>query len=55
MSMNVINKISGEIYRVYDITYDKNGYPHFLIYKNGQWIRLSAKHFRPFTYEDIAI
>lgn len=40
-------------YEVFDITYDKAGYPHFLIYKYGQWVRLSAKHFRPITMEDI--
>lgn len=47
--MVVVNKNSDnkKTYQVYDITYDKNGYPHFLIYKNGQWLRLSAKHFRP--------
>ena len=31
-----------EVYAVRD---DKNGYPHFLIYKDGQWIYKSAKHF----------
>lgn len=32
---------------VYDITYDNKGYPHFLIYEDGQWKRVSAKHFKP--------
>jgi hypothetical protein len=32
---------------VYDITYNSNGYPLFLIYLDGQWLRKSAKHFRP--------
>ena len=32
---------------VYDITYDNSGYPHFLIYEDGQWKRVSAKHFKP--------
>lgn len=33
---------------VYDITYDAiTGYPQFLIYEDGQWLRLSAKHFAP--------
>lgn len=32
---------------VYDVSYDRNGYPQFLIYANGQWLRKSAKHFRP--------
>lgn len=43
----VINKDSKEIVDVYDITYDNKGYPHFLIYKDNQWLRLSAKHFAP--------
>ena len=45
--MNVVNKDTGKMYEVYDITYDKAGYPHFLIYKDNQWVRMSAKHFRP--------
>lgn len=32
---------------VYDVSYDSNGYPMFLIYQHGQWLRKSAKHFRP--------
>lgn len=52
MNLNLINKSNGKDYQVYDITYDKAGYPHFLIYKDGQWIRMSAKHFRPYTIED---
>ena len=52
INLNLINKDSGEDYRVYDITYDKAGYPHFLIYKDGQWVRMSAKHFRPYSAED---
>ena len=50
MNMNnliVENKNNNRIYEVFDITYDKNGYPRFLIYNNGQWMRISAKHFRP--------
>lgn len=53
MNMNVINKDSGEDYKVYDITYDKTGYPHFLVYKDNQWVRMSAKHFRPYGSEDL--
>ena len=52
MNLNVINKESGKDYQVYDITYDKAGYPHFLIYKDGQWFRISAKYFRPYNFED---
>lgn len=54
MDLNLINKDNGKGCKVYDITYDKAGYPHFLIYKDGQWVRMSAKHFRPYTAEDIA-
>ena len=25
----------------------RKGYPHFLIYKDGQWVRMSAKYFVP--------
>lgn len=52
MNKTFINKDNNKKYEVYDITYDKAGYPHFLIYKDGQWIRMSAKHFRPYTVED---
>lgn len=41
-------------YKVYDITYDNNGYPHFLIYENGEWKRVSAKHFRPLKKDEEA-
>ena len=51
--MNVINKDNGKDYKVYDITYDKAGYPHFLIYKDGQWLRMSAKYFRPYNLDDL--
>ena len=47
MNVNVVNKDTGKMYEVYDITYDKAGYPHFLIYKDNQWVRMSAKHFKP--------
>lgn len=33
-------------YEIYDIFY-KNGYPRFLLYIDGQWVRKSAKHFVP--------
>ena len=45
--MFVIDKNDETTYRVYDITYDNTGYPHFLIYKGKQWIRVSAKYFVP--------
>lgn len=34
-------------YEIYDIRYDKSGYPHFLIYREKQWRIISAKHFTP--------
>lgn len=46
----VINKDSKEIVDVYDVAYDKKGYAHFLIYKDNQWIRMSAKHFTPVEF-----
>ena len=51
----VINKDSKEIVDVYDITYDKNGYPRFLIFKDNQWLCLSAKHFMPVSWMERAI
>ena len=53
MNMNVINKSNGKDYKVYDITYDKAGYPHFLIYKDGHWVRMSAKYFKPYDFTDV--
>ena len=47
MIFNVMNKNNGIVYEVYDIAYDKSGYPHFLIYKDDQWLRMSAKYFVP--------
>ena len=47
MNLIVKNKDNDVCYEVYDINYDKAGYPHFLIYKDGQWMRMSAKHFEP--------
>lgn len=52
MKMTVVNKKNNKAYEVFDITYDKVGYPHFLIYKDEQWVRMSAKHFRPYTLND---
>lgn len=47
MNLTVVNKKNNKEYNVYDITYNKAGYPHFLIYKDGEWLRLSAKNFKP--------
>lgn len=35
---------------VYDIKRNNNGYPHFLVYKDGQWVYLTAKLFEPSWY-----
>lgn len=35
-----------QIYEVFDVTH-KNGYPHFTIFKDGEWITKSAKYFMP--------
>lgn len=43
-------KETGDVYAIYDISYNKNGYPHFLVYKDGQWMRMSAKHFKPVPF-----
>lgn len=45
--MIVENKNNNKHYEVFHVTYDNNGYAHFLIYKDGQWLRMSAKNFRP--------
>lgn len=50
--MIVKNKNNNEIYKVFDIIYNKNGYPHFLIYRDGEWVRMSAKYFKPHNSED---
>lgn len=44
----VLEKEADKPFDVYDITYDAiTGYPQFLIYKDGQWLRVSAKHYKP--------
>lgn len=46
--MFVEHKRTGKIFEVYDITYKlKTGRPSFLIYDNGQWLRVAPKHFKP--------
>lgn len=46
---NVIytDKDTEHLLTVYDVSYDSSGYPLFLIYFNYQWIRKSAKYFKP--------
>ena len=45
--MFVTDKRDGEVYEVFNITYNRVGYPQFLIYKDNQWLRVSAKYFTP--------
>lgn len=33
---------------VYAVRDDDKGYPHFLVYEDGQWKYISAKHFEPY-------
>ena len=53
--MDVVHKDNKKVYKVYDITYDSSGYPHFLIYFNRQWMRVSAKHFEPYVDETMKV
>lgn len=49
----VTEKETRKVFDVFDITYDAvTGYPQFLIYKDGQWLRVSAKHYRTCEVED---
>lgn len=44
----VRSKKTGEVYKVYSVKNDKNGYPHFLVYDyhwQEEWSWVSAKHF----------
>lgn len=41
------DKIMSAPVAVYNIRDDKNGYPHFLVFINGRWDYVSAKHFTP--------
>lgn len=52
VKMKIIEKETGMFYDIFDITYDKNGYPQFLIYTDGQWIRRSAKYFTPVIHNE---
>ena len=47
--MKVKNKSNNKIFDVYDIKYNKSGYPHFLIYEDGQWKIVSAKFYIPYN------
>ncbi len=45
--MTVLEKKTLRPVEVYDIRYDRKGFPTFLYYQNGQWLQKSAKHFTP--------
>lgn len=44
--MKVYERKTGKEFEVYDICYNKSGYPEFLIYDSG-WLVKSAAYFRP--------
>lgn len=46
MMFTVYEKSSDKAVKVYNVRHDKSGYPHFLIYEDGQWKYKSAKHYR---------
>ncbi len=50
--MTLLCKTDMRPYKIYDVTYDSSGFPLFLIFREGQWCRISAKHFTPEFYED---
>lgn len=45
--MQVVFKLTGEKFDVYNVRDNKNGYPHFLVYMHYQWKYISAKKFKP--------
>lgn len=47
----VQTKVTKKLVDVYDIKRDANGYPHFLVYKDGQWVYHTAKIFEPRSYD----
>lgn len=46
----VQTKATKKLVDVYDVRRDKNDYPHFLVYKDGQCVYLTAKLFEPSWY-----
>ena len=47
LTMIYTYKDQSKFVKIYDVSYDSNGFPSFLIYIDGQWIRKSAKYFTP--------
>lgn len=50
--MILLYKPDNAVYEIFDVSYDKTGFPIFLFFRRGQWIRMSAKHFTPNFGED---
>lgn len=48
----VQTKATKKLVDVYDVKRDANGYPHFLVYKDGQWVYHTAKIFEP-AFEEV--
>lgn len=38
---------TGKIFTVYDITYDADDDPYFLVYDDGIWVQYSASFYEP--------
>ena len=38
---------TGKIFTVYDITYDADGDPYFLVYDDGIWVQYNANFYEP--------
>jgi hypothetical protein len=47
--MKLFYKPTEEYLQIYDVSYDKCGYPLFLVYLNGAWVRKSAKNFMEYS------
>ena len=50
MNEIVFKKGTKQIFKIYDIKRDKNGYAHFLVYNfynQDEWNYISAKNFTP--------
>ena len=50
--MQLLNTQDAKEYEIYDIYYDSDGFIYFLVYKDNQWLRVSAVHFTP-HYEKV--
>lgn len=44
---HMLDKRDNIIYPVFDVQYDSSGFPVFLVFRNMQWLRNSAKHYIP--------